>query len=186
MKDDLKRYKLTADEILNAAEANRRAAVAELALDQHKLPSVLKKSTLQKRKEWLLSKRREMLKQAEVQMSRGLKTFAGQEYVLSVAPGSASKQLGLKIDGTLLASGWRREGDISYLNLNSMAHKGKAHAVGLAIIVPGHAKYEQVRPALALQQAFAGRGLQPNIIRDPALPTNKDIIEISVGPNAEE
>jgi hypothetical protein len=115
-----------------------------------------------------------------------LKTFAGQEYVLSVAPGNASEELGSKVDGALLASGWRREGDISYLKLNSVAHEGKSHGVGLAIVLPGHAKYEQMRPALALQQAFAGRGLHSNIVRDPALPTNKDIIEISVGPNSEE
>jgi len=184
-KDDLKRYKLTVEEKVNAAEekrlaavqaakdallvaaeANRRAAVAELALDQRKPPSVPK--------------------QATIPVSRGLETFAGQEYVLSVAPGDASEKLGSKIDSALLASGWRREGDISYLNLNSMAQKGNAHGVGLSIIVPGHAKYEQMRPALALQHAFAGSGLQPNIIRDPALPTNKAIIEISVGPSSEK
>jgi hypothetical protein len=183
--EDLKRYKRTLgakidvaeakvlaaeqamkDAILNAAEANRRAAAAASSLE-HNPPTTPRQSE-------------------EIQTSRPLKAFAGQEYLLSVAPGTASTELGSRIDGTLQASGWRREVDISYLNLNSMSHTGKAHAVGLSIIVPGHAKYAQMRPALALQQAFARDGLQPNIIRDPALHTDKDIIEISVGPNAEE
>jgi hypothetical protein len=179
--EDLKRYELALDAkidaakakgldaeqavkdaILNAAEANRRAAKVASSLE-HKPSSTPRQSE-------------------EIQTSRALKAFAGQEYLLSVAPDTASTELGSRIDGTLQASGWRREVDISYLNLNSMSHTGKPHTVGLSIIVPGRARYAQMRPALALQQALAGSGLQPNIIRDPALHTDKDIIEISVGP----
>jgi hypothetical protein len=179
--EDLKRYELALDAKidaakakgldaeqtvkdanLNAAEANRRAAKVASSLE-HKPSSTPRQSE-------------------EIQTSRALKAFAGQEYLLSVAPDTASTELGSRIDDTLQASGWRREVDISYLNLNSMSHTGKPHTVGLSIIVPGRARYAQMRPALALQQALAGSGLQPNIIRDPALHTDKDIIEISVGP----
>jgi hypothetical protein len=148
------------------AEANARAAEAQLALEKYKAPRTL--TTEQQRA-----------------IEEALKPFAGQQYALSVAPGNEPAAFLCVLDGILTRAGWKQSAVIGSVTVGTDCGTAALNSLtGIDARRSPNASPAAIAAINALIEALANTDADARGRTDPVNNPRGDVIVLMVGAKA--